>query len=147
MDGEVEEVKIIGVDKERIGFSTGKNVCWVVPLKLSVAPNESWRKKFGEVQLENDKVQQDNDEVQQENDDDMKRNAHVDGNFLKVEMADADDLQQVLDALKVDVEKVNVLCEEEYQQKVKIRQELEALQKKRREETQRLKDDSDKLTF
>jgi hypothetical protein len=133
MVGERQEINIVGVDKEEIKISPDKKEYWVVPFKLSLNPDESWQKKFHEVQRKDTNA--------------MKRKARVDKNYMKVEVSGADDLQKVLDALKVQVMETNVLCEEDYQKKIKIRQELEALQKNQRDATLQFKEDSDKLIF
>ena len=58
-----------------------------------------------------------------------------------------DDLQKILNALKVTVAQANILCEKDFQRKLRIRPELEDLQKQQRDATQKFKDDSDKLMF
>jgi len=133
MSDQSEEIKIVGVDKETIKLGSGKNECWVVPFKLSSIPNQSWLKNFYEVQKKNINVQ--------------KRKLQIIKDSIIVEIFCSDDLQKVLDVLKIDIAETNVLCAQDYQKKLKIRQELEALQKVQQNITQKLKDDSDKLMF
>ncbi|MFA5262038.1 MAG: hypothetical protein WC450_12515 [Candidatus Omnitrophota bacterium] len=133
MADENREIKIVRVDKDEIKISADKNEHWVVPFKLSLSPDESWQKKFYD--------------VQQRDSDTMKRKARIVENTLSVEVFSADDLQKVLDVLKIEVVETNAQCEEDYQKKIKIRQQLEALQKKQRDATQQLKENSDKLVF
>ncbi len=133
MEGESQEVKIIGVEKEGIAMSPNKKEIWVVPFKLSLSPDKFWQKKFYEVQQKDVSV--------------MKRPVEVVDNLMRMEVSSADDLQKLLDILRLEVAQTNVLSEEDYQRKIKIHQELESLQKKQRDSTQQFKDDSDKLTF
>ena len=133
MAGENTEITIVSVDREEIRISSEKNEYWVVPFKLSLTPDDSWQKKFYEVQQKDSSV--------------MKRKARVVKDSMSVEVFGADDLQKVLDVLKIEVAETNVLCEEDYQKKMKVRQQLEALQKKQRDATMQFKEDSDKLTF
>ena len=133
MGGESQDIKIVGVDREEIKISSDKNECWIVPFKLSVNPEDAWQKKFYEVQQKDTNV--------------MKRKARVVENCISVEVSGADDLQKVLDVLKIEVAETNVLCEEDYQKKMRVRQQLEALQKKQRDATQQFKEDSDNLVF
>jgi len=133
MNGESQEIKIVGVDKETIKVSSDKEDYWLIPFKLSLIPDRSWQKRFYE--------------VQQKNSDTMKRKATVVENFINVEVCSTDDLQKVLDVLKIEVAETNVLCEEDHQKKIKIRRELEEFQQKQRDATLRFKDDSDNLVF
>ena len=132
MSGENQEIKIVGVDKEEIKVGGNKDE-WIIPFKLSATPDESWQKKFYEVQQKDSSV--------------MKRKSRVIENFIKIEISSVDDLQKILDALKIEVAEANALCEEDYQTKMRVRQELEALQKKQRDSTAHFKEDSDKLVF
>ena len=77
----------------------------------------------------------------------MKRKARIDGDSMNVEVFQEDELQKVLDQIKNDVEGANNLSEEEYQKKVKIRQELENLKQRQKDATEKLKEDSDGLVF
>ena len=133
MSGESQEIKIVGVDKEAIKTDSDKKEHWVVPFKLSLNPDQSWQDKYYEVQKKNTNA--------------MKRKSQLVENTIIVEVSGADDLQKVLDALKIEVVEANVLCEKDYQKKMRIRQELEALQKEQKDATQKFKDDSDKLVF
>ena len=133
MSGEHQEIKIVGVDKDKIQMSPDRKEVWVIPFKLSARPDEMWQKKFYD--------------VQQKNTDKMKRKATVHEDLMSVEVASADDLQKALDVVKLEIVETNVLCEEDFQTKIKIHQELESLQKKQRDATSRFKEDSDKLMF
>ena len=133
MSGETQEIKIVGVDKDKIVISSDKKEYWVVSFTLSSSPDASWQKKFYD--------------VQQKDASSMKRKAQIVENSLNVDVPSSDDLQKVLDDLKIQVAKANVLCEEDYQTKMKVRQELEDLQQRRKDSTQKFKDDSDKLIF
>ncbi len=127
------EIKIIGVSKEEIRADSDKADFWIVPFQLSGNPDDLWQKKFYD--------------VHQKNTDVMKRKARVNGNFLQAEVSAADDLQKVLDALKIEVAETNVLCAEDHQKKIEIRKKLEALQQKQRDTTQQFKEDTDTLMF
>lgn len=133
MEGDSREIKIIGVDRDGIKFSPDKNECWVVPFKLSLNPDEPWQKKFYE--------------VQQKDTSPLKRKARVVEAVLNVEVSGADDLQKILDILKIAVAETNVLCEEDHQRKIKVRQQLEVLQQKQRDATLKFKEDADNLLF
>jgi len=133
MSAEGQEIKIVGVDKDAIVVSVDKNDYWVVPFKLSSTPDQFWEKKFYEVQQKDTST--------------LKRKVRVSGDAISAEVASLDDLQKILDVIKVEVTQTNVLCEEDYQKKLKIRQQLEDLQKKQRDSTQKFKDASDKLVY
>ncbi|MBN1870281.1 MAG: hypothetical protein JW847_06895 [Candidatus Omnitrophica bacterium] len=133
MSGENQEIKIVGVDKEAIRTGSDTKEHWVVPFKLSLKPDQSWQARFYEIQKRDANI--------------MKRKLQLDENSIIAEVSAADDLQKVLDAVKVMVVEANVLCEKDYQKKLKIRQELEVLQKEQRDATQKFKDDSDRLVF
>ncbi len=133
MTNEHQEIKIIGIDKEAIKVSSDKQNFWTVPFKLSARVDQAWERKFYDVQQKDANV--------------MKRKTQVGGDFIKVEVSELDDLQKVLDVIKIEVAQTNALCEEDYQKKEKLRQDLEALQKKQSNATQKFKDDSDKLQF
>jgi hypothetical protein len=133
MSSESQEIKIVGVDKEAIGISVDKKDFWSIPFKLSLKPEQTWEKKFFEIQQKDISA--------------IKRKARVIGDSITVEVTSLDDLQKILDVVKVEVAQTNVLCEEDYQKKLKIRQQLEDLQQKQRDTTQKLKEDSDKLVF
>lgn len=133
MDSESQEIKIIGVDKEAIRVSSDKKDFWVIPFKLSLKPDQIWERKFYE--------------VQQKDSNPLKRKVRVGESVIEVELSGTDDLQKVFDVVKIEVAQTNALCEQDYQKKVKIRHELEDLQKRDRDSTQKFKEDSDKLTF
>jgi len=133
MSGENQEIKIIGVDKDTIRISPESKDYWVIPFKLSANPDQSWQQKFYE--------------VQKKDTDSIKRKVRLIENSICAEVSVIDDLQKILDILKIDVVEANILCEEDYQKKVKIRQELAALQQAQRDATLKFKQDSDKLTF
>lgn len=130
---ESQEIKIVSVDKEAIQVGMDKKDFCVIPFKLSAKPDETWEKKFYEVQQKDKSA--------------MKRKAHLIKDVISLEVSSLDDLQKVLDAVKIEVVETNALCEADYQTKKKIRQELESLQQKRRDATQKFKEDSDKLVF
>lgn len=133
MGEESQEVKIIGINKEAIKSVSEKKERWIVSFTLSVKPDQSWEEKFYE--------------ALKRGDDPMGRKSHLQGNAMLVEVSAKDDLQEILDGLKITVAEANILCEEDYQKKLQIRRDLEELQKKQRDDTQKLKDDSDKLIF
>ncbi|MCX5680797.1 MAG: hypothetical protein NT079_00640 [Candidatus Omnitrophica bacterium] len=133
MSTESQEIKIIGIDKEAIRVSLEKNNFCTILFKFSLKPDQSWEQKFYEVQQKNTSA--------------MKRKAHLIGSTISVEVSNIDDLQKVLDVIKIEVTETNVLREADYQKKMKIHQELEALQQKQRDATQKFKEDSDKLVF
>ena len=133
MGEESQEIKIVGIDKEAIRTASDKKEHWIVPFKLSSTPDQSWQEKFYEVQKRDLSP--------------MKRKSQLLDNAIVVEVFGADDLQKILDALKIVVAQANVLCESDFQKKLKIRQDLEALHKEQRDATQKFKDDSDQLKF
>ncbi len=133
MGEETRDIRIIGVDKGAIKTGSGKVENWVIPFKLSLAPDETWQRNFYEVQKKSINI--------------MKRKLQVTGDAMMVEIFGADDLQKVLDALKIEIVEVNAVCEKDYQKRMQLRQELAALQKKQMDATQKLKDDSDRLVF
>ena len=132
MSGVCQELKVIGVDKEAIKMISGTQT-WVIPFKLSLKPDQDWEKKFYDVHQQGKNV--------------MKRKMKFVGDFIIVEVSEVDDLQKILDAIRLEVTETNVLCEGEYQTKLKVRRELEALQQKQGDATNKFKDDSDKLQF
>src|SRR5208283_5918226 len=97
MSDDCREIKIVGVDKEAIQMTSGKQISWAVPFKLSLKPDQDWEKKFYEVQ-QRDKTA-------------MKRRKQIMGDFIKVEVCEMDDLQKILDVLRLEVAETNVLCE------------------------------------
>jgi len=133
MSEESQQVKVVGVDKEGIRTCSDKKDQWIVPFTLSIKPDQSWQEKFYE--------------AQKSDSDPMSRKAQLQEKSILVQVSGVDDLQKILDALKVTVTEANVLCEKDFQRKLKIRRELEELQKKQRDATQKFKDDSDKLVF
>lgn len=133
MNKEDREIKITGVVKDEIAIDPNKADYWVVPFKLSSNPDEFWQKKFYEVYQRNTNA--------------MKRRAHVNEDLLRLEVSSTDDLQKVLDVLKIEIAETNVLCEEDYQRKIEIRKKLDDLQKKQRDATIQFKEDSDNLIF
>ncbi len=133
MSEEGREIKIIGIDKEAIKVSPDKREIWIVPFKLSLKPDQSWERKFSE--------------VQQRDKDAMKRTVKIVNASLEVELSSTDDLQKVLDTIKIEVAETNAQCAEDDQKKIKIRQELEELRQRQTTATQKFKDDSDQLKF
>ena len=127
------EIRIIGVNKSGIKVSNDKKGFWDIPFQLSPQPEESWNRKFYEVQQKSAEI--------------MKRKIHVINDYLAVEVSETDDLQKILDALKIVVAETNAQCVSDYQKKLRIRQELEVLHKKQTDATQKFKEDSDKLEF
>ena len=113
---ESREIKIVNVNKEAIKTGPDKKDFWIIPFKLSQEPDQSWERIFSE--------------IQKKDEDAMKRKAQVVGGCLEVEISETDDLQKVLDVLKVEVAEVNVQCEEDHQRKLKIRQELEEMRQR-----------------
>jgi len=132
MSGVCQELKVIGVDKEAIKMISGTQT-WVIPFKLSLKPDQDWEKKFYDVHQQGKNV--------------MKRKMKFVGDFIIVEVSEVDDLQKILDAIRLEVTETNVLCEEDYQTKLKVRRDLEVSLKKQGDATNKFKDDSDKLQF
>src|SRR3989338_2315837 len=110
MGEETRDIRIIGVDKEAIKIGSGKLENWVIPFKLSLAPDEHWQRNFHEVQKKNADI--------------MKRKLQVTGDAMMVEIFGADDLQKVLDVLKIEIVAVNAVCEKDYQKRMQLRQQL-----------------------
>ncbi|MDP8266395.1 MAG: hypothetical protein P9M07_05555 [Candidatus Aceula meridiana] len=133
MSGENQEIKIVGIDKDSIRISSDNKDYWVVSFKLATSPDQSWQKKFYEIQKKDSDI--------------AKRKMWFIKDSICVEVSAVDDLQKVLDALKIEIAEVNVLCEQDHQKKIKIRQELATLQQVQRDATLKLKEDSDKLIF
>lgn len=133
MDSEGQEIRIVGVDKEAIKLSPDKKDCWTVHFKLSGSPDHSWEKKFYETHQRDKNI--------------MKRKAYVEGDCIKIEIAETDDLQKILDAIKIIVLEANVLCGQDHQVRVKIRQELEVLRQRQADATRKLQEDIHKLKF
>ena len=133
MGGENQEVKIISVDKAAIRTGVDKKNQWFVPFKLSLSPDRSWQEKFYEVQQKNTAT--------------AKRKSQLVKDLIIVEVSGDDDLQKILDMLKIEVLEANTLCEDDYQKKIKLREDLETLQREQKNATQKFKDDSDKLMF
>ena len=133
MGGEKQEVKIISVDKAAIRTGEDKKNQWFVPFKLSLSPDRSWQEKFYEVQQRNTAA--------------AKRKSQLVKDLIIVEVSGDDDLQKILDMLKIEVLEANTLCEDDYQKKIKLREDLETLQREQKNATQKFKDDSDKLMF
>jgi len=130
---ESPEIKITGVDKERIKVSKDQKDFWVIPFQLVPQPGDSWNRKFYEAQKDSGEV--------------VKRRILVINDCLEVEVCEIDDLQKILDALKIVVAETNAQCIADYQKKLRIRQELEDLREKQNDATQKFKDDSDNLIF
>ena len=128
-----EEIKVVGIDKETIVMSPSKQDVWIIPFKLSLRPDQDWERKFYDVQKSDTNV--------------MKRTMQIKEDYICVEISQMDDLHKVLDVLRVEVAKTNVLREGDYQKKMKIRQQLEELHLKQGDVTKKFKDDSDQLQF
>ena len=133
MDTEERDVRIIGIEKSAIKESHDQKGIWILPFKLSVKPDDSWARNFFE--------------VNRKNTNDAKRKANVVEDRIEVSVAEMDDQQKLLDAIKIDVADTNALCEENYQKKLSLQQGLEALKKKQNDVLEKLKEDSDKLQF
>lgn len=133
MSEERQEIKIIGIDKEAITMGSVKENFWVVPFKLSLKPNQDWERNFYEVQNKDKNV--------------MKRKSVLAGDFIKTQVGEMDDLQKVLDMVRIEVTEANALCEGDYQKKMKIRHELEVLQNRQGDVTKKFREDADKLAF
>jgi len=133
MSDDCQEIKVAGVDKDGIEMNAGTHSLWGVPFQLSSKPYPDWERRFYEVQKSATNV--------------TKRTMRIIGDKIKLDVSELDDLQKVLDVLMVVVAETNALCERDYQKKMKIRQELETLQRKQGDVTQKLKDGSDKLQF
>jgi len=132
MSDDCQKIRIVGVDKAAIDMRAGRQI-WAIPFKFSSKPDQDWEKKFYEVQQRDKNV--------------MKRHMRIVGDVITVEVSELDDLQKVLDAMRLEVAETNVLCEGDHQTKLKVRRELEALQQKQGDVTKKFKDDSDKLQF
>ena len=128
-----EEIKIVGVDKAAIEMSPSKQDLWIIPFELSLKPDQDWERKFYEVQKSDTNV--------------MKRAMQIKENYIRMEVSQKDDLHKVLDVLKAEVAKTNVLREGDYQKKMNIRQQLEELHHQQGDVTKKFKDDSDQLQF
>ena len=133
MSEEERNIKIISVDKNAIKESPDHKEIWVLPFKLSRKPDESWERNFYDVYRKNPS--------------EVKRKVNVAEDSILISIAATDDLQKVLDALKIDVVKTNTICEVNFQKKLQLQQELEALKKKQLEIMTKFKDDSDHLQF
>ncbi len=126
-------IKIVGVDRDLIRVSEDKKETWIVPFRLSAKPDQAWERKFYEVQQKDISV--------------LKKKGRFVEDCIELEVAELDSLQNILDVLKAEVAQANALCEEDFQKKVKIKEELEALQKRQRDATEKFKEDSDTLNF
>ena len=133
VDNEYQEIKIIGVDKDSIKVSADKKGMWVVAFKLSQKPDSDWVRKFCE--------------VEEKNSDLMKRSGVISNASFEVNVFENDDLQVVLEVLKKEVAETNAQCSEDYQKKLKIRQEIEDLRQKENDAKQKFKDNADELNF
>jgi|GEM_PF-2186290 len=133
MSDEVQDIRVVGIDKEKIAMSTEKQSLWIVPFKLSVTPNLDWERKYFEVRGRDKKVH--------------KQQSQLVGDHINVEVSEVDDLQKILEAVRAEVASTNVLCGEEQKQKMKLRSDLETLQQKQTAVTNKLKDAADKLQF
>jgi len=133
MGAEERDIRIIGVDKAAIRESANQKGCWILPFKLSGKPSASWASSFYEVHRKNAA------EVQWK--------ADVNDDLILVNISGTDDQQKVLDAIKIDVVGANAICEENYQKKVKIQEELAALKKKHNDTLTKLQEGSDNLQF
>ena len=133
MSEENEEIKIIGVDKDAIEMSSGKQNLWIIGFKLSAKPDQDWDRRFYE--------------VEQREKNSMKRKVQIVGDCIKVEVSDRDDLQKVLDVVKAEVSETNILRDGDYQKKLEMRRELLALQRKQEDVTLKFRQAADKLQF
>jgi septal ring factor EnvC (AmiA/AmiB activator) len=133
MSDEVQDVRVVGIDKDRIAMSADKQSLWIVPFKLSATPNSDWERKYFEVRGRDKKVH--------------KQQSQLSGDHINVEVSELDDLQKILEVVRAEVESTNVLCGEEQKQKQKLRSDLETLQQKQTAVTNKLKDAADKLKF
>lgn len=128
-----EDIKIIGVDKDRIRESAAVKGAWVIPFKLSAAPDESWARHFYELHRKNADLK--------------KKETKLTGNCIEVSFEDLDDQQKILDVLNREVKEANTLYKDVNTQKQKMRDDMKTLQQKQLDKLQKLKEDSDKLKF
>jgi len=132
MSDDCQEIKVVSIDKEAIKMSAGTQI-WVIPFKLSSKPDQDWEKKFFDVQRKDKEA--------------TKRNMKIVGDVITVEISEIDNLQKVLDVIRQEAAETNVLCETDYQTKLKVRRDLEVSLRKQADSTKRFKDDSDNLQF
>ncbi len=128
-----QDIKITGVDKDHIRESAAVKGTWIIPFKLSVAPDESWSRHFYELHRKNMDLK--------------KKDSKLIGDCIEVNFTDTDDQQAMLDILNREVTEANTLYKSVNQQKQKMRDDMKALQQKQSDMLQKLKDNSDKLRF
>jgi hypothetical protein len=126
-------VKVVGVDRERIKESSLTKGIWIIPFKLSITPDESWARTFYE--------------THRKNMDPKKKDVKLVGNCLEACFADSDDQQQMLDRLKQEVENTNAADQALTAQKLKIQEDMRAIQQRQIDMMKKVKDDSDGLKF
>jgi|SRR3989338_229694 len=127
------EIRVIGVDQGRIREHGTLESTWIVPYRLSSKPDESWVRNFNEIFKKNVNIE--------------KKKAHVVGDFIEVNLSSSDDQQKVLDLLKQDIKDTNAACQAIYEHKMKMQDDLKALQKTHANIIQKIKDDAENLKF
>jgi hypothetical protein len=131
MGTEYAAIKVVSVDKDRVKENgTGK---WVIPFKLSAAPDETWGRNFYEIHRKSTNPK--------------KKEIKLVGDCLEVVFGEADSQQQTLDELKQEVELTNTAYQALILQKQKIQDDMRVLQQKQTNMMQKIKDDSDGLKF
>jgi len=132
MNDECNDIKVVSVDREAIKMTLGKQI-WGVPFKLSSIPSQDWMNKFYE--------------VQHKDVNDMKRKIKIEEDIITVEIFEMDNLQKVLDAISHEVAQTNILCDGDFQKKLKVRHDFEVLQQRQGDATKKFQNDSDSLKF
>lgn len=132
MNGEFE-IRVVGVDAGHIREHSALQSTWVIPFRLSSKPDESWVRNFNDVFKKNTNVD--------------KKKAHVVGDHIEVNVTQLDNQQQVLDLLKKDIADTNAIYRDMCQQKMKIQDDLKALQKANSDTLLKMKSDAENLKF
>jgi hypothetical protein len=133
MSLEERMVRVVGVDREAIKESPLTKGLFIIPFKLSIAPDETWGRTFYEIHR---KIV-----------DPKKKDIKLVGDRLEVHFSEADDQQQVLDKLKLEVESANMADQALMAQKLKVQEDMRALQQRQVDMMKKVKDDSDGLKF
>ena len=133
MNVDEQMIKVIGVNKDRIRECALNKGEWIIPLKLSMKPDDSWERYFYEIHRKSGNSR--------------KKDVKIVNDCMEMNFSDKEDPQETLDYIKKEIEDANVAYKEVYLRKIKVQEDLKIFQQRQVDMLQKIKDASDKLKF
>ena len=132
MNSEIQELKIIGLDKKRIDIDscTGD---YLYPLKLSSCPEPKWGELFNDHWEKRFDLQ--------------KRKAYVSGDCIVIILKERDPKKQWIETIKLAVAETNSEYNRIRQKEAKEQEHQEKLRKEKLETLRKLREEADELQF